>query len=89
MQLTTPTTVAQAIAPFEKVKTNLKAVITKQAANRKAAETQKNRAKAAYAEATARAGATITIADTETKMAEELIAKLDALLGTDSTATAK
>lgn len=84
MQITAPKTVAQAIAPFEKVKANLKAVLTAQAQKRTAATNRLNAAKQAAANAEKTEGANIAAAEAETKQAEALIAKLDALLSSDT-----
>ena len=90
MQFGAPTTVAQAIAPFEKVKANLKAVLTAQSKKIKTATGQIDAALAAEEAAkknTANVrktqGAVIQAATEEELRAKALIEKLDMLLSTD------
>jgi hypothetical protein len=75
--------VAQAIAPFEKVRDNLKEVLSVQS-GRKAAATQRlDRAKAALEESKKIEGGLITEAQQETLRAQALLEKLNILLATD------
>jgi len=83
MALTAPKTVAQAIAPFEKVKANLKAVLAAQGKARAAAQSRLTAAQRTAEQAEKTEGANIAAADAEAKQAEALIAKLDALLTAD------
>lgn len=97
MQLTKKTTtVKQALAPFEKVKANLKAVLAHQdsvrTASGKRTEAADKRVEQAIKaqEATKKAeGPIIDAANAETAQAEALIEKLNALLGTDTPSAEK
>lgn len=81
---TTPKTVAQAIAPFEKVKTNLKSVLAAQAKNRTAAQGRLEAARKAADQAANVEGANIKAAQEEELRAKALIDNLEKLFATDT-----
>ena len=83
MKFTTPKTVAEAIAPFEKVKDNLKAVLVAQATNRSAAQVRLEAARKSTEKAEKTETAKIKAAQEEELRAKALIARLEALLIAD------
>lgn len=80
MQITTPTTVAQAIAPLKKLMDNLNKVKVKQASNRKAAEAKIAAAAAALARTEKVQGAVVHTAKAETIAADALLLKMSDLI---------
>lgn len=84
MQFTTPKTVTQAIAPFEKVKANLKSVLAAQAASRTAAQGRLDAARKAAEQSEKTETAKIKAAQEEELRAKALFDKLDALLSADA-----
>lgn len=84
MQFSATKTVAQAIAPFEKVKANLKSVLAAQSANRAAAQGRLDAARKAADKAETTETAHIKAAQEEELRAKALIDKLDALLTADA-----
>lgn len=84
MQFTTPKTVAQAIAPFEKVKANLKLVLTEQAKKRSDAQSRLDLARKAAEQAETIESANIKAAQNEELQAKTLIEKLDILLSPET-----
>ncbi len=80
MHFTAPKTVAQAIAPFEKVKANLKSALAEQATHRRDAQSRLAAARKASERAETTETANIKAAQNEELQAKALIEKLDALL---------
>jgi len=80
----TPKTVAQAIAPFEKIKTNLKIVLDAQRARKASAESRIKTARATVKQVENTENATIKSAVEEELRAAALIANLEKLFSADA-----